>query len=222
MAKEKCANCGSKPGKRKCLKMNGALICPVCCATIRNEECAECVFYQTSAEFAQKKQEKESSSAGSYFGSPVMQKSIMEASMDLMNAHGSAVQEYEKDTDKFTADSFNFFSAEEFSEFTFTDEEIDSIIKELGEPVSQEGWFHTEEGTEYYKNAVLLIMNDKRFREFSRQLMLIFLKYYRKNEFNKAWLILSNVNRVMESDFVVPFSVMMFFRGISRWKTGRV
>jgi len=74
MAKEKCVNCGSKPGKRKCLINNGALICPVCCATIRNEDCAECVFYQTSAEFTQKKQEKESTSAGSYFGSPAMQK----------------------------------------------------------------------------------------------------------------------------------------------------
>jgi len=120
------------------------------------------------------------------------------------------------------ADSLNFFSTEEFSEFTFTDEETDDIIKELGEPVSQEGWFHTEEGTEYYKNAVLLIMNDKRFRELSKQLMAIFLKYYRKNEFDKAWLILSNANRIMESDFVVPFSIMMFFRGISRWKLGRV
>ncbi|MDD3045779.1 MAG: hypothetical protein PHF33_10015 [Candidatus Delongbacteria bacterium] len=222
MAKEKCVNCSSKPGKRKCLINNGALICPVCCATIRNENCAECVFYQTSAEFAQKKQEKENTSAGSYFGSPAMQKSIMEASMGLMNTHAAVGQEYDKDPDKFMADSFNFFSTEEFSEFTFTDEETDNIIKELGEPVSQEGWFHTEEGTEYYKNAVLLIMNDKRFREFSKQMMAIFLKYYRKNEFDKAWLLLSNANRIMESDFVVPFSVMMFFRGISRWKMGRV
>lgn len=222
MAKEKCVNCSAKPGKRKCLKKDGALICPVCCATIRNEDCAECVFYQTSAEFAQKKQEKESATAGSYFGSPAMQKSIMEASMDLMNAHAAVGQEYDKDPDKFMADSFNFFSTEEFSEFAFTDDETDGIIKELGEPASQENWFHTEEGTEYYKNAVLLIMCDKRFREFSKQLMAIFLKYYRKNEFDKAWLILSNANRLMESDFLVPFSVMMFFRGISRWKLGRV
>ncbi len=221
MAKEKCINCNAKPGKRKCLKKDGSLICPVCCATIRNEECAECGYYQASAEFEQKKQEKESTSSGSYFGSPAMQKSIMEASMDLMNSQAAVGTAYDKDPDKFLSDSFTFFSTEEFSEFAFTDEEIDMIIKELGEPSATEGWFHTEEGTDYYSKAVGMIMSDKKFREFSKTMMAVFLKYYRKNEFGKAWLLLSNANRIMEGDFVVPFSVMMFFRGISRWKLGR-
>ena len=222
MAKIKCVNCKSKPGKRKCLLNNGELICPVCCATIRNDGCSECGYYQESAEFASKKLEKESNnSPGSYFGSPAMQKSIMEASMDLMNAHASAGAEYDKDPDKFINDSFEFFNTDEFSEFTFSDEEIDQIIKEYGEPKQEEGWFHTEEGTSYYSAAVAYIMNDKRFKDFSRSLMNIFLKYYRKNDINKAWLILSTTNRLMESDYLIPFTILMFFRGISRWKTGR-
>ncbi|MBN2858374.1 MAG: hypothetical protein JXN63_08230 [Candidatus Delongbacteria bacterium] len=221
MAKIKCVNCSSKPGKRKCLINNGELICPVCCATIRDEKCMECSYYQESAEFAARKQEKEVSSAGSYFGSPAMQKSIMEASMDLMNTHASVGGEYDKDPDKFIADSFEFFNTDEFSEFTFTDEEIDQIMKEFGEPKDEEGWFHTEEGTMYYSSAVSLIINDKRFREFSKQLMNIFLKYYRRQDFKNAWLILSTTNRIMESDYVIPFTILMFFRGISRWKLGR-
>jgi hypothetical protein len=222
MAKIKCVNCSSKPGKRKCLINNGELICPVCCATIRDDKCMECGYYQESAEFAARKQEKESSSTpASYFGSPAMQKSIMEASMDLMNTHASVGGEYDKDPDKFIADSFEFFNTDEFSEFSFTDEEIDQIMKEYGEPKDEEGWFHTEEGTMYYSSAVSLIMNDKRFREFSKQLMNIFLKYYRKQDFKNAWLILSTTNRIMESDYVIPFTILMFFRGISRWKLGR-
>ncbi len=223
MAKEKCVNCSAKPGKRKCIVRGGELICPVCCATVRDEKCEGCVFYQASAEFTQKKQEKVSSaaSAGSYFGSPAMQKSIMEASMDLMNAHAAVGQEYDKDPEKFISDSYNFFNTEEFSEFAFSDDETDLIIKEFGEPGNEEGWFHTPEGTDYYSKAVGMIMNGRRFREFSKQLMAIFLKYYRKNEFGKAWIILSNVNRIMEGDYILPFTVMMFFRGISRWKLGR-
>ncbi len=222
MPKIKCFNCSSKPGKRKCIINSSNLICPVCCATIRDDKCMECSYYQESAEFAAKKQEREgSSSPGSYFGSPAIQKSIMEASMDLMNTHASAGAEYEKDPEKFTNDSFQFFNTGEFAEFSFSDDEIDLIIKEYGEPNDEEGWFHTDQGTVYYSNAVSLIMSDKRFREFSKPLMNIFLKYYRKREYAEAWLILSTTNRIMEGDFIVPFTMLMFFRGISRWKLGR-
>lgn len=221
MAKEKCTNCNSKPGKRKCLLKNGEIICPVCCATIRNENCGECQYYLVSAEFQIKKLEKEIATPSSYFGSPVMQKSVMEASMDLMNTHSKTGAEYDKDPDKYINDSFEFFNTDEFQEFTFSDEEIREILKEFGEPGSADGWFHTEDGTKYYDNAVSFIMSDRRFREFSKTLMAIFLKYYRKQEINKAWLILSTSNRLMEGQFVLPFTILMFFRGISRWKLGR-
>jgi hypothetical protein len=221
MAKDKCSNCNSKPGKRKCLLKNGEMICPVCCATIRNDECGECQYYQVSEAFQIKKQEKETATPSSYFGSPVMQKSVMEASMDMMNAHSKVGSEYDKDPDKFVNESFEFFNTEEFQEFTFTDEEIRHIIKEYGEPGTEEGWFHTEEGTAYYNNAVQSIMNDRKFREFSKTLMAVFLKYYRKQEINKAWLILSTSNRLMEAQYVLPFTILMFFRGISKWKLGR-
>lgn len=221
MAKDKCINCSAKPGKRKCLVKNGELVCPVCCAKIRNDECGECQYYQISESFQIKKQEKETTSAASYFGSPVMQKSIMESSMALMNSHPKVGAEYDKDPDKFINDGFEFFSTEEFNEFSFTVEEINLIIKNLGEPKDEEGWFHTQEGTEYYDKAVSLIMNDRKFREFSKALMAIFLKYYRKQDIGKAWLLLSTSNRLMESQYVLPFTIMMFFRGISRWKLSK-
>ncbi|HQO09612.1 MAG TPA: hypothetical protein PLK90_05725 [Clostridiales bacterium] len=220
MAKDKCINCNAKPGKRKCIIKGGELICPVCCATIRNEDCGECQYYQVSAEFQQKKLEKETATPSSYFGSPVMQKSVMEASMDLMNSYAQTGKEYDQNADKFINESFEFFNTDEFNEFFFSDDEIKLIIKEFGEPGSIEGWFHTEEGTKYYDNAVTLIMSDRRFREFSKTLMVVFLKYYRKKEIDKAWLILSTSNRIMEGQFVVPFTILMFFRGISRWKLG--
>ena len=221
MPKIKCVNCSSKPGKRKCIINSGELICPVCCATIRDDKCNECTYYLESAEFAAKKQEKEVASAGSYFGSPVMQKSIMEASMELMNSHSDLGAAYDSDPLKFSKDCYEFFNTDEFSEYSFYDDEIDQIIKEYGEPKDEEGWFHTDEGTAYYSNAVSLIMSDKRFREFSKSLMNVFLKYYRRKEYDKAWLILSTTNRIMEGDFLVPFAILMFFRGISRWKLGR-
>ncbi|MBU4485969.1 MAG: hypothetical protein KKD38_03500 [Candidatus Delongbacteria bacterium] len=221
MAKDKCINCNAKPGKRRCLIKNMEQICPVCCAKIRNEDCSECQYYQISESFHIKKQEKGTSSASSYFGSPVMQKSIMEASMDLMNSHSKIGSEFDNNPDKFINESFEFFNTEEFSEFSFSDEEIDLIIKKYGEPVSEDGWFHTEDGTNYYNNAVLFIMNDRRYREFSKKIMTIFLKYYTKQEIDKAWLILSTSNRLMEAQFVLPFTILMFFRGISRWKLER-
>jgi hypothetical protein len=221
MAKEKCINCSAKPGKRKCMVRGGELICPVCCATVRDENCEGCQYYEISANFQAKKIEKETASAGSYFGSPVMQKSIMEASMDMMNTHAAIGAVYDKEPEKFVSDSFEFFNSDEFSDFTFSDDEIKEIIKAQGEPGNEPDWFHTEEGTDYYTKAVSLVMNDRRFREFSKTIMAVFLKYYRKNDFEKAWLILSTSNRLMEGDFAVPFTILMFFRGISRWKLGK-
>lgn len=218
MAKVKCAICNAKAGKRICKLKDGALICPVCCAKNRNEECTDCQYYQASEAFSVKKQETAKVSVGSYFGSPAMQKTIMEASMDLMGPHSAIGKKFDDEPEYFSSESFTFFSGEEFNEFSFSDDEIVEIIKAQGEPETTEGWFHTEPGVEYYSNAVNMTMNDDRFKEFSKRLMNIMLKYYRAKDYQKAWLILSTTNRLMEGDFNIPFTALMFFKGISKWK----
>ncbi|MCK4979920.1 MAG: hypothetical protein KAS62_05965 [Candidatus Delongbacteria bacterium] len=221
MAKVKCSFCNAKAGKRVCKLKDGTLICPVCCAKNRNEECTDCQFYQASEAFIVKKQETTKVSAGSYFGSPVVQKTIMEASMDLMGPHAEIGKKYDEDPELFSNESFTFFSTEEFNEFSFSDGEIAEIIKAQGEPETTEGWFHTESGVEYYSNAVNMTMNDNRFKVFSKRLMNIFLKYYRMKDYQKAWLILTTTNRLMEGDFNIPFTALMFFKAISKWKLSK-
>ena len=51
MAKVKCSFCNAKAGKRVCKLKDGSLICPVCCAKNRNEECTDCKYYQASEDF---------------------------------------------------------------------------------------------------------------------------------------------------------------------------
>ena len=221
MAKVKCSFCNAKAGKRVCKLKDGSLICPVCCAKNRNQECTDCQYYQASEAFSTKKQDREKVSVGSYFGSPALQKTIMEASMDLMGPHAEIGKKFDEDPELFSNESFTFFSGEEFNEFSFSDGEIAEIIKAHGEPETTEGWFHTEPGVEYYSNAVNMTMNDNRFKLFSKRLMNIFLKYYRMKDFHNAWLILSTTNRLMEGDFNTPFTALMFFKAISRWKLDR-
>lgn len=221
MAKVKCSFCDAKAGKRICKLKNGELICPVCCAKNRSAECTDCQYHQASEAFSIKKQETVKESVGSYFGSPAMQKTIMEASMDLMGPHAAIGKKFDEDPDLFSSESFSFFSTDEFNEFSFNDDEIAEIIKAEGEPEPVEGWFHTEPGVEYYTKAVNMTMSDNRFKEFSKRLMAIFLKYYRAKDYNKAWLILTSTNKLMEGDFLIPFTVLMFFKGISKWKLDR-
>jgi len=52
----KCYVCGTKKGKRKCYKKDG-YVCGVCCSQIRDEECANCSYYQQSKVFEEKKNE---------------------------------------------------------------------------------------------------------------------------------------------------------------------
>ena len=219
MAKIKCVICGIRSGKRKCMLQDGALICPVCCATSRDEEhCRGCNYFDSSEKFDQKKNKKATSKLSSLFGSPQLQKSIMEASIDLMNNHPEQGKVYDKDADKFLQDSFAFFFTDEYKDFSFSEKEIKHIILELGEPKAEEGWFHTEAGKEYYVKAVNMTISETRFRTFSQKLFKSFLKYYDKKDIKNAWLILSTMNRLMEGEFLVPFTILMFFRGISKWK----
>ena len=218
MAKAKCSICNVKLGKRKCLITN-TLICPVCCAKTRDEDkCGDCKYFEQTVKFETKKAEKQAMNLSSLFGSPQNQKTIMEASIDLMNNKAEIGKELEKDTDKFQEKAFAFYTSEEFSEYKFEIDEIKYIIKKLGEPEDNEEWFHSEAGTEYYTKAVEMIMNEIRFRKFSQSLFKIFLKYYRKNDFETAWLLLTTVNRMMEGEFTLPFTTLMFFKGLADYR----
>ena len=50
--KQKCIICSTVKGKRGCLLKDMTLICPRCCAEIRNSECDGCSYYKDSQKFA--------------------------------------------------------------------------------------------------------------------------------------------------------------------------
>lgn len=55
MKKKKCPVCAIKNGKRLC-KINGSsLICPSCCAQIRNPDCEGCDYYAQAARYEKEK-----------------------------------------------------------------------------------------------------------------------------------------------------------------------
>ena len=56
--KQKCIICSTVKGKRGCLLKDMALICPRCCAEIRNSECEGCSYYKDSQKFAIEKANK--------------------------------------------------------------------------------------------------------------------------------------------------------------------
>lgn len=47
--KNPCPLCGERKAQRRCLRQNNAVICSVCCATMRNEICTDC-SYKTAAQ----------------------------------------------------------------------------------------------------------------------------------------------------------------------------
>ena len=50
--------CSHAKGKRGCLLKGMTLICPRCCAEIRNSECEGCSYYKDSQKFAIEKAKK--------------------------------------------------------------------------------------------------------------------------------------------------------------------
>lgn len=216
--KNTCTFCNTKPGKRFCT-LKESMVCPVCCAKNRDEAtCMGCSYYDESLGFENKKNEKATSKLSSVFGSPQMQKSIMEASIDLMNNHGAKGKEYDSNPDQYQSDAFNHFNTEEYNEFEFSEKEIKHIILEQGEPSLEQSWFFSEEGRLYYSQAVEKTMNEVRFRSFSQQLFKNFLKYYMDKNIDTSWIILATMNRLMEGEFVLPFTILMFFRGLAKYR----
>jgi tetratricopeptide (TPR) repeat protein len=53
--KKKCSLCQGSQGKRICLVRDNTRICPLCCATHRNQECAGCQHYVQAQQYQQKK-----------------------------------------------------------------------------------------------------------------------------------------------------------------------
>ena len=56
--KQNCIICSNVKGKRGCLLKDMTLICPRCCAEIRNSECEGCSYYKDSQKFATEKAKK--------------------------------------------------------------------------------------------------------------------------------------------------------------------
>jgi len=56
--KQNCIICSNAKGKRGCLLKDMTLICPRCCAEIRNVECEGCSYYKDSRKFAIEKAKK--------------------------------------------------------------------------------------------------------------------------------------------------------------------
>ena len=54
----KCVACLKTRGKRICKLNDGALICPRCCAQLRNPDCAGCYYYAQSEKYAKGKTEE--------------------------------------------------------------------------------------------------------------------------------------------------------------------
>lgn len=216
--KNACNFCTTKTGKRFCTLKEG-MVCPTCCAKNRDEAtCMGCSYFDEAQGFESRKNEKATSKLSSVFGTPQMQKAIMEASIDLMNNHGEKGKEYDSNPDLYQSDAFTHFNTEEYNEFEFSEKEIKHIILTQGEPGADQSWFFSEEGRSYYLKAVETTMNEVRFRTFSQQLFRIFLKYYMEKNTETSWVILATMNRLMENEFVLPFTILMFFRGLAKYR----
>ncbi|MBN1969004.1 MAG: hypothetical protein JXR48_18865 [Candidatus Delongbacteria bacterium] len=219
MAKGKCPVCNARMGKRVCSLKDNTMICPVCCAKLRDETtCFECKYFEKSTIHDHNKQLKATSKISSVFGSPEMQKSIMEASIDLMNNHPDKGKLYDKDAELFREDSYNFFNTPEFEGFEFNEKDIKKVFAKFGKREFTQEWFFSEEGTEYFTKSTEFIVDELKFRSFSQDLFRIFLKYYTQRKTDESWIILGTINRLMEGEFVIPFTTLMFFRGLSKYK----
>lgn len=63
--KKTCVICGTKKGKRICKLHQNAAICPVCCASIRNQTCEGCRYYTVAQRYQASKEAEVSSNVGS-------------------------------------------------------------------------------------------------------------------------------------------------------------
>ena len=53
--KRKCIICDQAKGKRTCIQYDKTLVCPKCCAQIRNSSCGSCSYFKTAEKYAEHK-----------------------------------------------------------------------------------------------------------------------------------------------------------------------
>ena len=53
--KRKCIICDQAKGKRTCIQYDKTMVCPICCAQIRNSSCAGCSYYKAAEKYAEHK-----------------------------------------------------------------------------------------------------------------------------------------------------------------------
>ena len=107
--KKKCTVCVTTQGKRGCLLNDMTLICPRCCAEIRNPACEGCSYYKESQKFALEKTHKpaskhftmrivpevddeinralEMAEVGNLAGAEALIRSLMKENADLYSIH---------------------------------------------------------------------------------------------------------------------------------------
>ena len=60
MARERCQLCGQSKAKRTCKVKGDIGICPVCCSTIRSDQCVGCTYYEASVKYRSERFERPS------------------------------------------------------------------------------------------------------------------------------------------------------------------
>lgn len=53
--KRKCIICDQAKGKRTCYQYDKTMVCPICCAQLRNASCGNCSYYKTAEKYAEHK-----------------------------------------------------------------------------------------------------------------------------------------------------------------------
>jgi len=53
--KRKCIICDQAKGKRTCHQYDKTMVCPICCAQLRNASCGNCSYYKTAEKYAEHK-----------------------------------------------------------------------------------------------------------------------------------------------------------------------
>ena len=56
--KRKCIICDRARGKRACNQYDKTMVCPICCAQIRNASCGNCSYFKTAEKYAEHKYRK--------------------------------------------------------------------------------------------------------------------------------------------------------------------
>ena len=65
--KTKCPNCGAGKARRLCARAGHVEICSACCASLRDEDCGECVHYAASLQYEETRGSSAAGLSGQHF-----------------------------------------------------------------------------------------------------------------------------------------------------------